>query len=512
MSVADIRRLSTAVITTVGAEQIIRNAQDRGVVTAGELAELNALAAAPSRFESAAARDHFVALLGAATGQVVPAPVVPSGPRKFVQESRPSWTATYFPMADYAGDKKGSPDSNLWAENGAADNFDKVLEKLGLPTGARDYELQPAINWLVGKQSGGYLASGTVDETNVEVTTGIDFNGDGRITAGVKEDIITHNNRFVPKGSPGNGKLDDTLGVGWWGWCDAVGAAGIMFREPVKEVEYEGVKFSPTMIKGLLSMISASQGGYTEYVGSRNDERFDAIKLKNGETVTGRIEQELRFGADPLYSGDEKELRSEFPEKIEIVKPDGTKQIIKGVDVRTISRELRREHPAAYHTKMIEWLASGRPAVMDKDDGAHLWNFNFHKLEDTNYENGLKPAWANQVDLTNGFQGPVRPDDKITYVERTVTLGASGGGSGGKENYKYWLAERDGKIVNSGWAKYSSSPDFLWRPTQAPKFTGANPRNPFIKPELVKEIYLRSLSEQDRLAEEARLAGSGPVP
>ncbi len=178
MSVLKIRSLASAIITEASSKKIIASAQDGGKIDADERAELDALAAAPAdRFESPAARQSFLASYSAATG----APLPPT-PRVFTQESRPSWTTTYFPMADYSGDKKGSPESNLWAEHGAADEFDKVLSARHLTPGAREFELQPAINWIVGKPSGGYLANGTVDEKNAEVTTGLDLNGDGKIT------------------------------------------------------------------------------------------------------------------------------------------------------------------------------------------------------------------------------------------------------------------------------------------------------------------------------------------
>ena len=58
---------------------------------------------------------------------------------------------------------------------------------------------------------------------------------------------------------------------------------------------------------------------------------------------------------------------------------------------------------------------------------------------------------------------------------------------GGSETYRYWLEEKNGKLVNGGWDPSSSSPDFLWRPQTEAAFTGRNERNPFVDPKLVKD-------------------------
>jgi hypothetical protein len=76
-------------------------------------------------------------------------------------------------------------------------------------------------------------------------------------------------------------------------------------------------------------------------------------------------------------------------------------------------------------------------------------------------------------------------------VEREVELG----GTGTKERYQYWVEEKNGKIVNSGWGANSTNPDFLWGPARPATFTGANDRNPFVDPALVKELYLKSIEE-----------------
>jgi hypothetical protein len=89
----------------------------------------------------------------------------------------------------------------------------------------------------------------------------------------------------------------------------------------------------------------------------------------------------------------------------------------------------------------------------------------------------LEPAWQ-------------KPPD-ILHLEAALRNPRLWGGS---EKYKYWIEEKAGKIVNSGWAENSENPDFLWRPRAEATFTGPNDRNPFVDPKLVKELYEKSIA------------------
>ena len=64
------------------------------------------------------------------------------------------------------------------------------------------------------------------------------------------------------------------------------------------------------------------------------------------------------------------------------------------------------------------------------------------------------------------------------------------------KSYRYWMeSDSSGRVVNSGWLKNSSNPDFMHRPRNGvPPFTGRNDRNPSVDPSLVEEIYKKSIA------------------
>src|SRR5690606_23082838 len=83
-----------------------------------------------------------------------------------------------------------------------------------------------------------------------------------------------------------------------------------------------------------------------------------------------------------------------------------------------------------------------------------------------------------------GHNGNVADDSTVVKYTMDVAFGDSDW----PRKYEYWLeSDASGKVVNGGWL--SDNPDFLWRPAGFKNFTGANARNPFVKPELVKELY-----------------------
>ena len=123
------------------------------------------------------------------------------------------WTSTYWPMANHTRKAGGNPKENLWADDGALDKFDRVLKARKEDVGAKEFEKIPALNWLIDDTlpSGFYLAKPTIREANIERTTGVDFTGNGKITSGVKRDILDDFGGF---GS--NGKKTGTMDVSWW--------------------------------------------------------------------------------------------------------------------------------------------------------------------------------------------------------------------------------------------------------------------------------------------------------
>ncbi len=139
--------------------------------------------------------------------------------------------------------------------------------------------------------------------------------------------------------------------------------------------------------------------------------------------------------------------------------------------------------PIEFHTTMIKWLGvDKRPGAMDRDPGAHVWNYNFHTIQFDKIEKmETKPTEP-------GYNGPAG-DGTIIRYDTGVRFGDSD--SVGKR-FDYWIEyDKSGRPVNGGW--FSENPDFLWRPSGFRNFSGPNPRNPYVTPELVEEIYEKSL-------------------
>lgn len=484
-------------ITRDEIRDIARSARTSGAaIDDAERAELqNILSTHGSKF-TAAAKSEFTRLFGAAPTPVTPTPTpvtptptpvtppAPAQPERSVIETRQPWTTTYWPMAG-SGNSDGSASSNLWAKDGPLSKFDDLLKAKGKATGARDFELKPSLNWLVNKESGHYIPHSNLSEADAERTTGVDFNNNGTIDADVKWDFIDGRGQFGK-----DGKTEGTMSVGWWGSCDKVALAGVLFEEPKKSVTVDGVTFSPQDIKGLLTVIADSQSGGTDFVGDRYDHNPDTIALKNGQQIRGTIlNTDVKFDTGVRRQQDWAIQSKELPAEVKVKLMDGTEKTYKKEELSFVAREDKRDSPVVMHETIGAWLKSGRPAVMDKDSGDHVWNYNFYKAEDTLYKDGLKPSWASDELLAKGHNGPAG-DGKIVWVERNVALG----GGGGSERYRYWLEEKNGKFVNGGWAENSPNPDFLWRPRNEPTFTGHNERNPFVDPKLVKEIYLASIA------------------
>ena len=461
-------------------------ARDGNTIDAGEKAELAKILSTHGSKFSVAAKTEFSRLLGTSPQPPPPPPgptPTPAQPEKVtIEANRQPWTTTYWPMAGH-GDDVGSASSNLWAKEGPLAKFDSLLKARGQTEGARNFELKPALNWLIGKDSGHYIPNSNLSETDAERTTGVDFNGNGKIDADVKWDFIQSNGQFGK-----DGKTDSSMSVGWWGSCDKVARAGILFAEPKKDVTLNGVTFTAQDIKGLLTVLADSQGGGSDFVGNRYDANLDVIGLRNGQQVKGTIVTEgIDFGTK--RQGDVAVNSANLPDEVKVKLLDGTEKTFKKSELSFVAREDKRDDPVLMHETISAWLKSGRPAVMDKDSGDHVWNYNFYKADDTLYKDGLKPSWASDELLKKGYNGPAG-DGKIVWVERTVSLG----GGGGSERYRYWLEEKNGKFVNGGYDPSSPNPDFLWRPQTDPAFTGHNERNPFVDPKLVKELYEASIN------------------
>jgi len=467
-------------------------------------------------------------------------------PNKFDQREMAAdhkvWTTTYWPMAGSgAPDQAGSPESNLWAKKGPLDKLDDLLKARGQTDKAKalEFERQPALNWLVGdRKQGQYIPNGSLSEQNAEMTTGVDFDGDGKLTEGVKVDFLDARGNFAPGSSRdafkpklkdgdrsidlarktlkdasgnitgfefskpdgtkltpdqakdvfytsgrGDGKVDGSYSAGWWGSCDKVALAGILFKEPKKDsVTVDGVTFTKQDMLGMLTVVADSQARGTDFVGNRYDNEPDSVQLKNGTTIEGKIETDVEFRtADTQRYGDNMTL-SKVDKPITIRQPDGTTKTYQPSEIASISREDTRDiSPEVFHNTVIKWLGEDKkPAAMDKDSGEHVWNYNFWKAN-LNAATELKGA---DRPKEPGQNGPIKDGNKVVSYDMDAYMGPSDYGT----PYKYWLEyDASGKVVNSGWQ--GSNPDFLWRPSEFNNWEGTNSRNPYVSPKLVKEIY-----------------------
>ena len=231
----------------------------------------------------------------------------------------------------------------MWAKDGALDKLDSLKRERGDEAGAKalDFERKPALNWLVGdKDKGHYIPKSGLSEKNAEMTTGVDFDGDGKLTEGVKADFldarsdfatVVNRGAFVPKlgdevltrkvvdaeggekaveyykadgvklteaeakdvvltNPNSDGKAEGNMSVGWWGSCDKVALAGILFEDPKRDVTLDGVTFTKQDIRGLLTVVADAQAKGTDFVGSRYDERADIVVTTDGKQYSGKIE------------------------------------------------------------------------------------------------------------------------------------------------------------------------------------------------------------------------------
>ena len=468
------------------------------------------------------------------------------------------WSTTYWPMAGSGGtDQDGSPSSHLWAKQGPLAKIDTLLKSRGMEDQAKalEFERKPALNWLVGDRDKGHMINNAnLREDDAEMTTGVDFDGDGKLTPGVKVDFldadgnlaaVKNRNQLIPKATidgdvvevrreritsddgdisfkffnkatgdelsaeelksvfyanpvSGDGKADKTLNVGWWGSCDKVALAGVLFKEPIKDsVEVDGVKFTKQDMLGLLTVIADSQAMGTDFVGHRYDSKPDILVTKDGRQLYGKFEgkdsagnkitEDTFRGGDAMWrwDGDYMVLSQPYkddPEReLSFREADGTLTTIKAKDIEHMAREDSKDiSPIEFHSTILKWLSEGRAAAMDKDAGDHVWNYSFHGAT----LQSAKELKGDSRPKDPGHNGKVGDDTRIVEFDMEVRFGNSTVGT----DYKYWLEfDNAGKPVNGGWE--SKNPDFLWRPAGFREFTGPNDRNPFVKPELVKEIY-----------------------
>ena len=293
-----------------------------------------------------------------------------------------------------------------------------------------------------------------------------------------------------------DGKADKTLDVGWWGSCDKVALAGVLFKEPMKdEVTIDGVTFTKQDVLGLLAVIADSQADGTDFVGHRFDDKSDILVTHDGRQLHGKFkyvrEGDFREDKDMWrWDGDYMVMNNPFADRpdMDVVfrELDGTEHTLKASEIKHMAREDKKDiAPIEFHNTMLKWLGEGRAAAMDRDSGDHVWNYSFHGAT---LKSGV-PLTGEARKVDAGHNGPVGENTKLIQYEMDVRFGESNW----PRTYKYWLEfDASGKAINGGWL--SDNPDFLWRPAKFRNWQGENDRNPYVKPELVKEIYDRFMT------------------
>ena len=443
-------------------------------------------------------------LLGLATrnpGVFMAAPAAPNGgaipayhgmPTKVwnLKSDKKVWSTTYWSYSAggsvRAGDTDGDPELHLWAKGGCLDKLDQLLTKRGWAAGARGQELIPALNFLKndGSPSGHYIPFSTIKEEDAQRTTGVDFDGDGVLKEGAKVDFLNDNSLFGQ-----NGRTDGKLDVSWWGSCDQVALASLLFSNPKRDVTVEGITFTPQDIRGLLTVIASSMAPSQEFLGTRFSGVMDTLILKNGEVHQGTAlnvsTEDCLRGVFERQNGN-RILVKGFNKNVTKIRMNsgGNFKEFSVADVASLEREDRAEPSAAdFHKTVKRWLRENHPFAMNKVSGEEVWNISVDEAKIRKIRRSATEAGpCSQV----GFNGP-RVEGE--YSDYEATLKADGEVI---RRYTYWIQKKDGVRINSGWDK--NNPGFLWRPTTWD--TSAQPfneRNVFVDPGLVKELHAQSV-------------------
>lgn len=147
--------------------------------------------------------------------------------------------------------------------------------------------------------------------------------------------------------------------------------------------------------------------------------------------------------------------------------------------------------PAMFIEVMQEWAKDGLPFVLDIDRREQVWNFPYDRVKIS--ESDKMPEGAG-----------VSVSGNVKYYH----IDMSGTGFDEKRRvYECWVQrDSNGAVLDSGWIKTPNThnnPDFMWRPH--PIGNGdlndkslwhhrGNPTNPQVDPQLVYEIYMKSLA------------------
>lgn len=350
-----------------------------------------------------------------------------------------------------------------------------------------------------GLYGGDYFLASLLDERNAELTAAHDFDGNGVLEPGITWDFLKPTAHEPVFGT--DGRTDTQLDVGWFGHCDPVAAAGILFREPKAAVELpldrpmtihrvssshgqfkaewirpgpthtefkllsgqvvrlpnasitstsaeriEKLGFEPRMLKELAAeLVRRGSKEGTDWVGHRLQGEDATITLWSGETVRGQLTTELRGNARTVEEQDGRLRATKLtsPLGVRVWNASAGRHEARSIEphqIRSVDAENRRDvPPIEFHETMLRWVGSDRKAaVMDKDSGPHVWNYSFDGYE---------------------LRAERRADAPAT-VDYTMWVAFSGGGG---ISYSYSISYEGGEPVRGEWAHGSPNPDFFWR-------------------------------------------------
>ena len=206
--------------------------------------------------------------------------------KRTLSSDKKVWSSTHWPFAAYDDVAKGNPRYNLWADKGCLDKFDRLLTAKKRRVGAKAHEKQPTLNFLAksAKPCGYYIPQETIREDDAERSTGVAFGKNKKLRDDFKKDFLDDNGDFGQ-----NGKTDGSMDVSWWGSCDSVAMAGMMFERPKKAVSMSGVRFNLGDIKGLLTLVADHSPKKIESQGCRFENIPDKVTLVDGNCLEGRV-------------------------------------------------------------------------------------------------------------------------------------------------------------------------------------------------------------------------------
>ena len=258
----------------------------------------------------------------------------------------------------------------------------------------------------------------------------------------------------------------------WFGSCDKVSIASMLFEEPKHDVFINNVTFTVPMIKGLLAVIAEScvQPNSLEKVGVRFNGTHSIIVLHDGKVINDEI---INVNSLQLNINSERhglifiKTGHTLPVNTVITKNNGN--LSKDDISRIESKSVIDVTPKAFHKTLVNWIKKQRKAlIIETDPMIEVWHFAYDKYKTTVTGSSNSNIKHVNTVLTGGDQ----------TIEYTYSIKCN------------WF----GSPLNNGiWI--SKPPDYLWRVQLNPNWTTLvkNPRNPYVLPQDVWSIYRLSI-------------------